>query len=224
VARIHRRSGVGRGRSSVESGDPCSRRGATDHIEGTKRDAEHAAAAQVAAVAGGAFGDPTRETSSSSSVAGSATTSSLRSPSARREGTGKWLSSTSSRSLASCLYRSSGRITSSPSSSSFESQATGAREAVSACCGAEGPRRPSSGNGARRPWQAIAVNPVDAVDRPVIPRSEIRSVTPDQARVLLRALRSEPLRTAAAGRPALWSSVSELLAVRWSDIDWDHGR
>ncbi|MHB8537981.1 MAG: hypothetical protein ACYDCS_08180 [Candidatus Dormibacteria bacterium] len=31
-------------------------------VRGTKREAEHAAAARVAAVAGGAFGDPTRET------------------------------------------------------------------------------------------------------------------------------------------------------------------
>lgn len=36
-------------------------------------------------------------------------------------------------------------------------------------------------------WQAIAVNPVDAVDRPVVPRTEIQSLTPDQARALLKS-------------------------------------
>ena len=73
-------------------------------------------------------------------------------------------------------------------------------------------------------WQAIAVNPVDAVDRPSVPRTEIRALNPEQAKILLRVLRSHrhglPLRVALL----CGMRLSELLALRWSDIDWNHDR
>jgi integrase len=41
-------------------------------------------------------------------------------------------------------------------------------------------------------WQALPVNPVDAVDRPAVPRVEVQVLTPEHARLLLRALRGMP--------------------------------
>ena len=73
-------------------------------------------------------------------------------------------------------------------------------------------------------WQALAVNPVDAVDRPVVPRTEIRSLNAEQATQLLRALRSRPYGLQLRVALLCGLRLSELLALRWRDIDWAHGR
>jgi len=73
-------------------------------------------------------------------------------------------------------------------------------------------------------WQSIPLNPADAVDRPSIPASTPRVLSPDQARTLLAALGDHrfglPLRTALL----CGLRLSELLALRWADIDWNGGR
>jgi integrase len=73
-------------------------------------------------------------------------------------------------------------------------------------------------------WQALAVNPVDAVDRPVVPRTEIRSLNAEQATQLLRELRSRPYGLQLRVALLCGLRLSELLALRWRDIDWAHGR
>jgi integrase len=73
-------------------------------------------------------------------------------------------------------------------------------------------------------WQAIPLNPVDAVDRPTIPASTPLTLNPDEARALLAALENHkfglPLRTALL----CGLRLSELLGLRWADIDWAKGR
>ncbi len=72
-------------------------------------------------------------------------------------------------------------------------------------------------------WQALAINPVDAVDRPVIPRTTVEVVSPDQARELLQALRGNPIELPLRVALLCGLRLSELLALRWSDVDWEHG-
>jgi integrase len=73
-------------------------------------------------------------------------------------------------------------------------------------------------------WQVIPLNPADAVDRPSIPASTPRTLSSDQARTLLVALEGHrfglPLRTALL----CGLRLSELLALRWADVDWTGGR
>lgn len=73
-------------------------------------------------------------------------------------------------------------------------------------------------------WQAIAVNPIDAVDRPVVPRSEVAALSADQARVLLADLRTRPHGLELRLALLCGLRLSELLALRWRDIDWEHRR
>lgn len=62
------------------------------------------------------------------------------------------------------------------------------------------------------------------MDRPSVPTAPPKTLNPDQARVLLAALESHrfglPLRTAMLCALRL----GELLALRWSDVDWANGR
>jgi integrase len=72
-------------------------------------------------------------------------------------------------------------------------------------------------------WQAISVNPVSAVDRPVVPRTEIQVVSPAQARALLVALRGNPHELPLRLALLCGLRLSELLALRWRDIDLERG-
>lgn len=132
MARIHRRS-AGTWEVSLELGrDPRTgkRERRTFTVRGSKREAEQAAAAQVAAIAGGAFVDPSKETVEQflrgwlrdyvePSLA-------LRTQQRYREILEYDLVPRSAGSRS----RSSGRTTSSPSSSTSASQATGVRAGV----------------------------------------------------------------------------------------------
>jgi len=73
-------------------------------------------------------------------------------------------------------------------------------------------------------WQAIPINPADAVDRPSIPASTPLTLTSDEARTLLAALENHkfglPLRTALL----CGLRLSELLGLRWADVDWTNER
>lgn len=73
-------------------------------------------------------------------------------------------------------------------------------------------------------WQAIPVNPADAVDRPSVPEPTPRALTPEQARRLLAEL--EDHRFGLPLRMALLCGLrlSELLALRWADVDWEGTR
>jgi integrase len=72
-------------------------------------------------------------------------------------------------------------------------------------------------------WQAISVNPVSAVDRPVVPKTEIQVVSPEQARALLVALRGNPHELPLRLALLCGLRLSELLALRWRDLDLDRG-
>jgi integrase len=67
------------------------------------------------------------------------------------------------------------------------------------------------------------VNPVTAVDRPAVPRVEVQVLTPEQARQLLRALRGSPDELPLRVALLCGLRLSELLALRWGDVDLDRG-
>ena len=227
MARIHRRS-AGTWEVVLELGrDPGSgkreRRSFT--VRGSKRDAELAAAAKVAAFAGGAFGDPTRETVEQF----------LR----------RWLRDYVEPSLAlrtQRRYREVVEFDLIPHVGQLPLQKLRPHHilALEQQLRVSGNRRTGRGLGPAAVqkvhavlhralahavrWQALATNPVDAVDRPVIPKTEIRSLTPSQARALLQALRFQPYELPIRVALLCGLRLSELLALRWSDIDWEHGR
>jgi integrase len=66
-------------------------------------------------------------------------------------------------------------------------------------------------------WQALPVNPVDAVDRPAVPQVEVQVLTPEQARLLLQALRGMPRELALRVALLCGLRLSELLALRWGE-------
>jgi integrase len=226
VARIHRRS-AGTWEVVVELGrDPRTgrRERRTFTVRGTKREAEAAAAAQVAAIGGGTFVDPSKETV--------------------EEFLRRWLRDYVDPSLALRTRRRYrevvehdlvpfiGRV---PLQKLRPSHVIAVEQRLRA----SGNRRTGAGLGPAAVqkvhsvlhramahavrWQALAVNPVDAVDRPVVPRVEVQVLTPEQARVLLRALRGMPHELALRVALLCGLRLSELLALRWGDIDWDRG-
>jgi integrase len=227
MARIHRRS-AGTWEVSLELGrDPRTgkRERRTFTVRGTKREAEQAAAAQVAAIAGGAFVDPSKETVEQF----------LRG----------WLRDYVEPSLAlrtQQRYREILEYDLVPQIGRLPLQKLRPHHVVALQqhLRVSGNRRTGRGLGPAAVqkvhnvlhramahavrWQALQVNPVDAVDRPVVPHSEIRALTPEQARLLLHALRGRPHELPL--RVALFCGLrlSELLALRWCDVDGDHGR
>jgi integrase len=73
-------------------------------------------------------------------------------------------------------------------------------------------------------WRQLVVNPADGIDLPQRAPREMHALTPDQARAVLIAVESDPLR-------ALWTLMlttglrqGELLALRWSDVDLSAAR
>jgi integrase len=57
-----------------------------------------------------------------------------------------------------------------------------------------------------------------------VPSPEIRALTPEQGRLLLHALRGRPYELPLRVALLCGLRLSELLALRWSDVDVDHGR
>ena len=73
-------------------------------------------------------------------------------------------------------------------------------------------------------WHQLAVNPADGLDLPQRQPREMSALSPDQARAVLAAAETDPLR-------ALWVLMlttglrqGELLALRWRDVELDAGR
>ena len=73
-------------------------------------------------------------------------------------------------------------------------------------------------------WHQLTLNPADGVDLPQRQPREMHALTPEQARTVLAAIESDPLR-------ALWTLMlttglrqGELLALRWREVDLEAGR
>ncbi len=227
MSRIHRRS-PGTWEVVVESGrDPKTgqRQRRTFTVRGTKKDAEREAAAHVSAVAGGTYVDPSKETVG--------------------EFLYRWLRDYVEPSLAlrtRLRYREIVEGDLIPHLGNIAMQRLKpthilAAEQALRNVGNRKTGAPLAPATVRKihnvlhralrhavQWQAIPVNPVDAVDRPTIPASTPRTLNPDEARALLAALENQrfglPLRTALL----CGLRLSELLGLRWADIDWANSR
>ncbi|HVC40454.1 MAG TPA: site-specific integrase [Candidatus Saccharimonadales bacterium] len=227
MSRIHRRS-QGTWEVVLEQGhDPRTgkRVRRTFTVRGTKKDAEREAAVQVSAQASGTYVDPSKETVG--------------------EFLERWLRDYVEPSLAlrtQLRYRDVVRNDLTPNLGNIPIQRLrpthilAAEQALRATGNRKtgGPLAPATvrkiHNVLHRAlshavaWQSIPLNPADAVDRPSIPASTPRVLSPDQARTLLAALDGHrfglPLRTALL----CGLRLSELLALRWADIDWNGGR
>ena len=226
MARIHRRS-AGTWEVVLELGrDPRTgrRERRTFTVRGTKKEAQAAAAAQEAAIDGGTFVDPTKETV--------------------EEFLRRWLRDYVEPSLAlrtQQRYREIvehdlvpliGRL---PLQKLRPSHVIALEQRLRA----SGNRKTGAGLGPAAVqkvhsvlhramahavrWQALPVNPVDAVDRPAVPRVEVQVLAAEQARVLLRALRGMPHELALRVALLCGLRLSELLALRWGDIDLERG-
>ncbi len=74
-------------------------------------------------------------------------------------------------------------------------------------------------------WRYVGSNVADAdlVDRPKIAKPKKRSFTQDEARRFVAALRADPLEPLYLLAIANAMRQGEILALHWSDIDWDAG-
>jgi integrase len=68
-------------------------------------------------------------------------------------------------------------------------------------------------------WGMTSHNPVAAVDPPRATRHSFVTLTPEQARMLLSALRGDPLRGLYVLALTTGMRQGELLAMRWADVD-----
>ena len=68
-------------------------------------------------------------------------------------------------------------------------------------------------------WNLLVRNPCDLADPPKLPKREVESLTPEQARSFLAALRGDPME--AYWTLALTTAMrpGELLGTKWSDLD-----
>ncbi len=69
----------------------------------------------------------------------------------------------------------------------------------------------------------LARNPAAAVDRPRVPRKEIRALDPAQVRKLLDAAQGDPLEALYVLAVASGLRLGELLGLQWGDLDLDGG-
>jgi integrase len=73
-------------------------------------------------------------------------------------------------------------------------------------------------------WQLLARNPAADLELPTVPKSEMVTLTREQARVLLDAAKARPLMywLVLLG-VATGARLGELLALRWADVDLEAG-
>ena len=226
MARIHRRS-AGTWEVVLELGrDPRTgrRERRTFTVRGTKKEAQAAAAAQEAAIDGGTFVDPTKETVEEflrrwlrdyvePSLA-------LRTQQRYREIVEHDLVPLIGR-LPLQRLRPSHVIALEQRLRASGNRKTGAGLGPAAVQKVHSVLHRAMAHAVR--WQALPVNPVDAVDRPAVPRVEVQVLTSEQARVLLRGLRGSPQELALRVALLCGLRLSELLALRWGDVDLDRG-
>jgi integrase len=72
-------------------------------------------------------------------------------------------------------------------------------------------------------WQLIRDNPAARVSPPRVPRTELEILEPDQLHTILATLADKPIYPIVALAIASGARRSELLALRWKDIDLDRG-
>ncbi len=70
----------------------------------------------------------------------------------------------------------------------------------------------------------VSRNVCDAVQPPRVPRKEIQALTPEEARRLLAAAEGDPLEALYVVAVTCGLRQSELLGLRWADIDFEHGK
>jgi integrase len=73
-------------------------------------------------------------------------------------------------------------------------------------------------------WGLVARNVAALVDPPRVPRHEIRPLSTEQARTLLRAARGQRLEALYVLALTTGMRLGELLALRWQDLDLDDER
>ena len=72
-------------------------------------------------------------------------------------------------------------------------------------------------------WGVVAINPVAAAEPPRVERTEIEILDPDQIKVVLNALRKHRLYPIVVMGLATGMRRGEMVALRWRDVDLDHG-
>lgn len=72
-------------------------------------------------------------------------------------------------------------------------------------------------------WGLVTRNVADAVDAPAVPKVEHPVLSRDQARLLVREARGHRLHALFHLAIATGLRQGELLALRWSDVDWEAG-
>jgi integrase len=73
-------------------------------------------------------------------------------------------------------------------------------------------------------WGIITNNPVAAAEPPRVERTEIEILEPDEIRTVLQALRGRPLYPIAVIGLATGMRRGEIVALRWSDLDFRGGK
>lgn len=69
-------------------------------------------------------------------------------------------------------------------------------------------------------WGILPANPADAVDRPKVPRKEMRVLSDDQVRAFLLTAQDHRLRVLFRLAITGGFRLGELLGLKWRDVDW----
>jgi integrase len=72
-------------------------------------------------------------------------------------------------------------------------------------------------------WRLLAEDPTNGAQLPRLRRREMRALTAEQSRSFLKAARETPYGPVFAVALTTAARPSEYLALRWQDINWEHG-